>query len=96
MARPKVNPEVFATKTPDQAASMLLQHFKGNARMAEVEAWAFWEQYAGGEPFKRRDAEGPEAQYFYHVAWAIVNGTEDPKVERATRTSPFGTFEPAK
>lgn len=78
----KIDPKVFEGKVPEMAASMLLQHFGGDARKAEVEAWKFWELYAGGEVGKRPRADSEGARYFGQVVRAITDETELPSVPR--------------
>lgn len=82
MARPQINPAAFQGKSPAEAASMLLQHFGGDGRRAEVEGWRIWESFAGGEPGRRRDAEGDNARYFSAAIKCICDETEMPKVPR--------------
>ena len=72
----------FAGQTPEQSASMLLTHFKGVTREAEREAWRLWEKIAGGEPFNRPNADAYEAQHLMYTVRAIINKTEEPKVDR--------------
>lgn len=83
--RAGINLQVFEGKMPEQAASMLLQHFGGDARKAEVECWKIWESFVGGEVARRRDPENESARYFVQVIKCITDGTETPLVPRVSQ-----------
>lgn len=72
----------FQDKLPEQAAALVLIHYEGDARNAEVELWRNWSAYAGGEPGRRREDDSQECKYLISVIRHIVEGTEMPKVPR--------------
>lgn len=69
---------------PEQVASALLQRHKGDPRAAEVEAWDIFDYVAGGSPGMRPNSatQNSSVSSINEVIRCILDGTEEPKVER--------------
>lgn len=63
-----------------QVASKLLELHKGDARAAEVDAWAMFDIMAEGTVGDRRNKDG--GMFAREVVNHILQGTEDPPVAR--------------
>jgi hypothetical protein len=77
----RVDPAVveLLNHAPERVASVALQQFGGNQRAAETRCWAIAEEFP-----RHTDAYA----HFKNAALAVVDGREDPPVERVTSSSP--------
>lgn len=70
----------FEQDEPDEAASKILRFHNGVEREAERDAWAMFDFMAEGSPGNRKNEGG--FNYGNELVKHILNGTENPRVER--------------
>ena len=78
----------LAECTPEQAASRILEHCKGDVRESEALTWTLYDRLMGGSWGSRPDPKKDQGvaagrSWSLAVLYAIEHGTEDPRVERA-------------